>query len=131
MLEIHLASNLLVQAIHVCLMWVDTTLLHCLMQVVGLKLMVARRWDELPCSKYHKNTWTIGKLTSYFSNVPVVDVPPTGYGEIYNIFFYDNQYDVTISNFPRCSFVYFVKMLASSSGARGAHVQCKHVHHIL
>jgi hypothetical protein len=45
--------------------------------------------------------------------------------------FDNNWYDVTIGNFPKCSCVYFVKMLAKSLGAHGVYVQCKHVYHIL
>ncbi len=38
---------------------------------------------------------------------------------------------MTIGNFPKCSCVYFVAMLASSLGGCGVYVQCKHVYHIL
>ncbi len=50
-LKVYLASNLLVQAIPMCLLWVVIALWGCLMQVVGLQLMVARRWDNLSFSK--------------------------------------------------------------------------------
>jgi len=43
----------------------------------------------------------------------------------------DQRYKVTIGNFPRCSCVYFVKMLAGSLGACGVYVHCKHVYHVL
>jgi hypothetical protein len=59
------------------------------------------------------------------------DVPPPGYGQIYNIISDDKRYDVTIGNFPRCSCVYFVTTLASSLGGHGVYVQCKHVYHVL
>ncbi len=38
---------------------------------------------------------------------------------------------MTIGNFPRCSCVYFVIMLLSSTRGHGVYVQCKHVYHIL
>ncbi len=38
---------------------------------------------------------------------------------------------MTIGNFPRCSCVYLVIMLASFLGDHGVYVQCKHVYHIL
>jgi len=72
----------------------------------------------------HMNNWEASKLLLQCTVFPVVDVPPLRYGQIYNILFDDSQYDITINNFPRCSCVYFVKMLASSLGARGAYVQC-------
>jgi len=53
-----------------------------------------------------------------------------GMDKFTNFFFDDNQYDVTIGNFFGCSCVYFVRMLTSSLGGRGAYVQCKHVYHI-
>jgi hypothetical protein len=62
---------------------------------------------------------------------PIVDISPLGYGQIYNILFYDKQYDITIGNFLGCSCVYFVTMLATSLGGHGAYVQCKHVYHVL
>jgi hypothetical protein len=49
---------------------------------------------------------------------------------MYNILSYDNQYDVTIGNFPGCSCVYFVTMLPSSLSGPGTYVQCKHASHL-
>jgi len=62
---------------------------------------------------------------------PTIDVPPLGYGGIYSIISYDKGYDVTIENFLRCSYFYFVTMLVGSLGNRGVHVQCKHGYHVL
>ncbi len=61
---------------------------------------------------------------------PPIDVPSPRYGRIYNIISNDQRYDVTIENFPRCSCVYFVKMLEGSLGARGVYVHYEHVYHI-
>jgi len=73
------------------------------------------------------NTTTYEQLGSWkdiflMHHFPVVDVPPPRYGRIYNILSNDNQYDIIINNFPGCSCVYFVKMLAGFLGAHGAYV---------
>jgi hypothetical protein len=73
-------------------------------------------------TQQHMNNWEASKLILQCIVFPVVDVPPHGYGWIYNILFDDNKYDVIVGNFPRCSCVYFVKMLANSLGACGAYV---------
>jgi hypothetical protein len=72
--------------------------------------------------------WDLISSVHYF---PTIDVPPPGYGGIYNIISYDKGYDVTIGNFLRCSHVYFVTMLVGSLGNRGVYVQCKHGYHVL
>jgi hypothetical protein len=66
----------------------------------------------------------IGKLALLLQCIifPVVDALPPGYGQIYNIIFYDKQYDVTIGNFLGYSYVYFVIMLANCLGGHGAYV---------
>jgi len=43
----------------------------------------------------------------------------------------DQKYDVTIGNFPRCSCVYFVRMLVGSLGGHGVYVHYKHVYYVL
>jgi len=66
-----------------------------------------------------------GRLRFYFSSALfslLLMSPPLGYGRIYNIISYDQGYDVTIGNFPKCSCVYFVTMLASSLGSHGVYV---------
>ncbi len=70
----------------------------------------------------HTNNWEAGRLFLQCTIFLVVDVLSFDYGQIYNIISDDNQYDVTIGNFPRCSCVYFVIMLASSLGGCGAYV---------
>jgi hypothetical protein len=42
--------------------------------------------------------------------------------EFTNILSNDNQYDITIGNFLRCSCVYFVRILVGSLGGHGAYV---------
>jgi hypothetical protein len=70
----------------------------------------------------HMNNWEVGKLLLQCTIFPIVDVPSPGYGWIYNIFFDDNWYDVTIGNSLGCSCVYFVKMMVGSLGAHGVYV---------
>jgi hypothetical protein len=65
--------------------------------------------------------WQFTYPMHYF---PHVDVPSPRYGQIYNILLDDQKYDVTIGNFLGCSYVYFVKMLVGSLGARGVYVHC-------
>ncbi len=72
--------------------------------------------------------WHLTYPMHYF---PLVDVLSPRYGQIYNVLSYGQRYDVTIGNFLRCSCVYFVKMLAGSSGAHGVYVHCRHVYHVL
>jgi hypothetical protein len=52
---------------------------------------------------------------------PHVNVPPPRYGQIYSIISDDKCYNI-IGNFPRCSCVYFVAMLATSLGSLGVYV---------
>jgi hypothetical protein len=73
-------------------------------------------------TQQHMNNWEASKLIIQCIVFPVVNVPPPRYGWIYNKFFYDNKYDVIVGNFPGCSCVYFVKMLANSLGAHAAYV---------
>ncbi len=61
-------SQLFVQAIRMCLLWVFTTLCDWPTQVISPQLVVARRWDDLPFSKWHSNKPTIGRLTFYLPN---------------------------------------------------------------
>jgi hypothetical protein len=51
-----------------------------------------------------------------------IDVPSPKYGQIYNVLLDNKQYNVTIGNFPKCSCLYFVAMLASSLGGLETHV---------
>jgi hypothetical protein len=74
--------------------------------------------------QYTKN-WEVGILLTQCIVSPLVNVPSTGFGQIYNIFSNGQRYDLTIGTFLRCSCVYFVKMLAGSLGARGVYVHCK------
>jgi hypothetical protein len=78
-----------------------------------------RRPSMFKITQQHTNNWEAGKLLLQCTVFPTVDVPPPEYGQIYNILSNDNQYDITIGNFPGCSCVYFVKMLATFLGARG------------
>jgi hypothetical protein len=82
-------------------------------------------------TQQHTNNWEASKLLLQCIAFPIVDVPPPGYGQIYNIFSNDKQYDIIIGNVPICTCVYFVKMLASSLGGYGAYMYCKHVYHLL
>jgi hypothetical protein len=68
------------------------------------------------------NNWEASRLFLQCIIFLVVDVLSSGCGQIYNIFFDDNRYDVTIGNFLKHSCVYFVKMLASSLGGHGPYV---------
>jgi len=52
-----------VQVIPMCLLWVATTLWGHPMQVVGLQLMVAKRWNDLSSSNQHNS-----KLTQQHTN---------------------------------------------------------------
>jgi len=90
-----------------------------------------RRPFVFKITQQHTNNWETSRLLLQCIVFLTIDVLPPRYAQIYNILFDDNQYDVTIGNFHGCSCVYFVKMLASSLGAHGAYVQCKHVYHIL
>jgi len=76
---------------------------------------------------YHE----VGKFLLHCTIFLVVDVPSHVYGQIYNIFSNDKIYNVNIENFPRCSCVYILTMLASSLGDHGVYVQCKHVYYVL
>jgi hypothetical protein len=67
-------------------------------------------------TQQHTNNWEVGISLLQCIVFPTVDVPPLGYEPIYSILPNDKQYDVTIVNFPRCSCVYFVAMLAGSLG---------------
>jgi hypothetical protein len=53
---------------------------------------------------------------------PIVNVSPPRYGWIYNIIFDDQQYNITIGNFLKCSCVYFVTMNIGFLGGHGAYV---------
>jgi hypothetical protein len=66
--QIYLVSNLLFQVIPMCMRWAIIALWGHSIQVVGLQLVVARRWNDLLFSKWHNNTPTIGRLAFYFSN---------------------------------------------------------------
>ncbi len=46
-------------------------------------------------------------------------------------FVQQGQHSFTFNNYPSCSCIYFVAMLAMSLGEHGAWVQCKHLYHIL
>ncbi len=81
-----------------------------------------RRPFVFKITQQHMNNWEISRLFLQCIVFPTVDVLPHGHARIYNILFDDNQYDVTINNFPGRSCVYFVKMLASALGAHGAYV---------
>jgi hypothetical protein len=85
----------------------------------------------LKLTQEHTSNWKTGILLLLCTVFPVVDVPLLGYGRISNILSYDKQYNVTIGNFPRCSCVYFVTMLAGSLGGLRTYAQCKHVYHVL
>jgi hypothetical protein len=79
----------------------------------------------------HTNNWEVGILLTQCTIFLAIDVPSPRYGQIYSIFSNDKGYNVIIGNYPRCSCVYFVKMLASFLGGHGVSVQCKHVYHKL
>jgi hypothetical protein len=69
MFKVYLVPNLLVQVIPKCMLqWIALILWSPLMQVIGLQLVVARRWDDLQFSNWHNNTLTNGRLTSCFSS---------------------------------------------------------------
>ncbi len=70
----------------------------------------------------HTNNREAGILLLQCIVFPTIDVPPPGYGQIYNILSNDKLYDVIISNFLICSCVYFVRMLVGSLGGYGAYV---------
>jgi hypothetical protein len=54
-----------------------------------------------------------------------------GMDKFTNFFLDDQRNDVTIGNFPRCSCVYFVRMLVGSLGGHGVYVHYKHVYYVL
>jgi hypothetical protein len=82
-------------------------------------------------TQQHTNNWEVSKLLSLVIVLPLVDVQPLGYGQIYNIFSDHKCFDVTIGNYLGCSRIYFVVILATFLGGRGAWVQCRHLYHIL
>jgi hypothetical protein len=45
-LEVYLVANILIQAIPMHLLWITIALQTCLMQVVGVQLVVARSWND-------------------------------------------------------------------------------------
>jgi hypothetical protein len=62
-------------------------------------------------------------------------VPPLRYGQIYKITFGltqpIKQYEVTIGNFPTCTCLDFIRMMANSLGDCGKWAHCKHLYLIL
>jgi hypothetical protein len=60
---------------------------------------VTRGFFVLKMIQQHMNNWEVGKLFLQCIVIPNVDVTPFKYGWIYNIFSYDNWYDITIGNF--------------------------------
>jgi len=70
-------------------------------------------------TQQHTNNWEVGILFTQCTIFPHVNVPPLGYGQIYNIFSNDKHYDVTNGNFLGCSCVYFVTTSVTSLAAVG------------
>ncbi len=73
-------------------------------------------------TQHHTINWEVSMLFLQCTISLAFDVSPLGYGRIYNVLSDKQWYNTTIGNFLGCSCVYFVTMLASSLGGRGAYV---------
>jgi hypothetical protein len=59
------------------------------------------KWPSIfELTQQHTNNWEVNIIILQCIVFLVVDVSPFGYGQIYNFFFDDKQYDVIIGNFP-------------------------------
>jgi hypothetical protein len=85
-------------------------------------------------SMQQTNRWEVGQTLEVIV-LPSTKVPPPGYGQIYFISsgppLSIKQYEVMIGNFPNCTCVDFIQMMASSLGGQGKWVHCKHLYFIL
>jgi len=79
-------------------------------------------------TQQHTCNWEVSKLLIPMTIFYPVDVHPLKYRQIYNIFFNHKRYDVTIGNYPCCSYIYFVIMSTTSLGGCGAWLQYKHLY---
>ncbi len=93
-------------------------------------------WRTLPfiMSKQHYNSWKARQLL-VVTFKPPSEVPTFIFWWIYKILCGETsnnrQYEVTIVNFPTCTYMDFVTMNSSSMGKQGKWVPCKHMYYVL
>ncbi len=88
----------------------------------------------LKLSTQQTNRWEV-RQTLEVVILPPIAIPPPRYGQIYIISFdpppNTKQYEVMIGNFPNCTCVEFIQMMAGSLGGWGKWVHYKHLYFIL